>query len=133
MGQNTATWGNGYAMTPGWLLLRRPSPNALTLYVHLAMHGRFDHGTGTYEECRPSIKRLSQGDPQSGYPGTGMSPATIHRALRELIKLGAIEGTPVYSASGGQLPTVYRVHFGRVAPPEAAESSGGGVTQLRSL
>lgn len=113
---NEGTWGAGYVMVPGWLLARRPSANALMLYTHLAMHGRFDHATAVYEECRPSIKRLSQGDPRSGYPGTGMSPATIHRALRELVELGAITGRPAYDRRGGQLPTIYRVMFGRIAP-----------------
>jgi hypothetical protein len=110
-------WGDGYAMVPGWLLLRQPTPTALTVYLHLAMHGRFDHASATYEECRPSIARLAKGDPGAGYPGTGMSPATVTRALRELEVLGAVIGTAAYGADGGQRPTVYRVLFGRVAPP----------------
>lgn len=117
MAPTEGTWGAGYVMVPGWLLARKPSANALMLYTHLAMHGRFDHATGTYEECRPSIRRLSTGDPRSGYPGTGMSPSTINRALRELVELGAIAGRPAYDRRGGQLPTIYRVMFGRIAPP----------------
>lgn len=123
-------WGDGYAMVPGWLLARtyandkgercRPSGNALLVYVHLAMHGKFDHATGVYDQCRPRVSRLADGDPESGYPGTGLSGSSINRALRELRKLGAIRGTPRFGPDGAQLPTVYRVYFGRVAPPDEA-------------
>lgn len=114
-------WGTGFGMVPGWLMLRRPSANAVLVYVHLAMHGWFNQGTATYEECKPSKKTLANGDPKRGYPGCGLGEQTVARALRELETLGAIVGEPRWDAKGGQLPNVYRLMFGGVAEPEPEE------------
>jgi hypothetical protein len=109
-------WGRGYAMVPGWLLLKEPSPNALVVYVHLAMHGTFNTGEARYEQCRPSKKTLAEGDPRRGYPGCGLGERTIGRALRELEDLKAIKGEPYFDPkTGAQGATVYRLIFGEIA------------------
>jgi hypothetical protein len=108
------SWGNGFAMVPGWLAKMKPSANAILVYVHLAMFGTFNPGSATYDQCRPSKKTLAHGDAKRGYPGTGLSESTVGRALRELEALGAIKGEPAWDDKGGQLPTVYRLVFGGV-------------------
>lgn len=120
-------WGRGYAMVPGWLLRKKPSPNALVVYVHLAMHGTFNTGEGTYESCKPSKKTLAAGDQKRGYPGCGLGEQVIGRALRELEALSAIKGEPEWDkVTGAQLPNVYRLIFGEIqeeddANPNAAD------------
>ena len=116
-------WGTGFAMVPGWLLATRPSGTAVLVYAHLAMHGTYNPGTATYEQCRPSARTLAYGDPRRGYPGTGLSIKTIRRALDELEALGAIVGEAAYDERGARLPNVYRLQFGQVTPPP-----GGVVT-----
>ncbi len=112
------TWGKGYVMVPGWLVKKKPSANAVLVYVHLGMHGSFNSGEGRYEQCRPSKKTLAKGDPGRGYPGCGLSEQTIGRALRELESLRAIKGEEAYDEKGGQLPTVYRLIFGELNEEE---------------
>ncbi len=113
-------WGKGFVMAPGWLMKKQPSPNAVMVYIHLGLHGKFNPGEGRYEECRPSKKTLAKGDLERGYPGCGLSEQVIGRALRELETLGAIKGTDAFDAKGGQLPTVYRLIFGELHEEETA-------------
>ncbi len=113
-------WGKGFVMAPGWLMKKQPSPNAVMVYIHLGLHGKFNPGEGRYDECRPSKKTLSKGDLERGYPGCGLSEQVIGRALRELETLGAIKGTDAFDAKGGQLPTVYRLIFGELHEEETA-------------
>ena len=122
-------WGGGFAMVPGWLLAKRPSGTAVLVYAHLAMHGTYNPGTATYEQCRPSARTLAYGDPRRGYPGTGLSIKTIRRALDELEALGAIVGEAAYDERGARLPNVYRLQVGQVTPPQGGWSPvtrGGG-------
>jgi len=121
---NTGSWGAGFGMVPGWLLVQQPSANALLVYVHLAMFGTFNPGTATYEQCRPSAKTLANGDPKRDYPGTGLSINTVRRALTELEALGAIVGEPAYDSRGGQLPNVYRLQFGTLHQPGGLPTGG---------
>lgn len=122
-------WGAGFAMVPGWLLRERPSANAVLVYIHLAMHGSFNQGTATYEECRPSKRTLAVGDPARGYPGTGLSESTVARALKELIGFRAIKGIPRFDPrDGSQLPTVYRLVFGSVENETPAQTPMSQVT-----
>jgi hypothetical protein len=117
--------GRGYAMVPAWLAWKQPSPNALLVYVHLALFGTFNPGTATYEQCRPSKKTLAKGDPDRKYKGTGLSESTVGRALRELERLGGIVGEPSFDEKdGSQGPTVYRVVFGAVVEEVSAPESG---------
>jgi hypothetical protein len=113
--------GKGFAMVPAWLAWKKPSANALLVYVHLALFGTFNPGTATYEQCRPSKRTLAEGDPKRGYPGTGLGEQTVGRALRELESLGAIKGEPSYHPkTRAQGPTVYRLVFGQVVEDETA-------------
>lgn len=123
------TPGRGFAMVPAWLVWKKPSVNALTVYIHLALYGTFNPGSATYEQCRPSKKTLASGDPRRGYPGTGLSESTVGRALRELETLGAIKGEASFNpANGAQEPTVYRLVFGQVTEETAAQTPVSPVT-----
>ncbi len=103
----------GYGMVPAWLAWRRPSANAVLVYVHLALFGKFNTGWQVYDECRPSLTTLVDGGARKardGYPGTGLSKSTVQRALNELIDLHAAEGIPQFDpVTGAQQPTVYRL------------------------
>lgn len=118
-------WGAGYAMVPGWLVKKKPSPNAITVYVHLAMHGTFNTGEAIYESCKPSKRTLANGDEKRGYPGCGLSEQVIGRALRELEALRAIKGEPDFDDKGGQLPNVYRLIFGEIHEEEETPAQEG--------
>lgn len=100
----------GFVMVPGWLLARGVTPIALAVYVHLAAHGTWNPGTARYDECRPAIATLAA--------EAGISENSVRKGLRELLDLGALQaGGKRYDATGGQLPTVYRVIFGEVVAP----------------
>lgn len=112
----------GFVMIPGWLLDLKPSGNAMLAYCQLASFGTWNPGTGAYDECRPALGTLAE--------RAGISESGLRRALRELMDKGAVvAGGARYDARGGQLPTVYRVIFGVVAPPGGVSPvTGGGVT-----
>lgn len=95
------------AMIPTWLAIKQPTGKALMVYAHLAMWGRFHQDSAQADDRVPSRQELSTGVPHTDYRGTGLSLATVSRALRELIDLGAIVGRPRYDDDGSQLPTVY--------------------------
>lgn len=109
----------GFGMVPAWLAWKQPSGNAVLVYVHLALFGTFNTGYQVYEQCKPSVKTLSNGGhlkAKTGYPGTGLSTATVERALKELRDLGAAIGIPQYDpATGAQMPTVYQLVHNRPA------------------
>lgn len=116
--------GRGFAMVPAWLALKQPSGNAAIVYIHLAMWGRFNQGSARYEDCTPSRQELSTGVAGTAYHGTGLSVATIKRALRELMDLGAIVGKTRYGDDGSQLPTTYEVIYGDVSEPAPPRVTG---------
>lgn len=106
--QRKGQWGSGYVMVPGWLVQRGLTPDETHVYVHLAMHGTFSPGTGTYESIWPSMTRLSRGAseegyPGEGYPGTGMSKRRIREAIDGLVSKGGLVVTPRYAQDGAQL------------------------------
>lgn len=116
----------GFVMVPGWLLARKPSGSDLLVYCNLGSHGTWNPGTGKYDECRPAVPTIAE--------ETGLSENTVRKSIKNLVEIAAIEpGAPRYDARGGQLPTVYRVVFGQVAPPPqnlnppGSESEGGVV------
>lgn len=115
-------------MVPGWLLDRQPSGNALLAYVHLAKRGTWNPGTGTYDECRPSMGTL--GADMKG------SEDKARRGVRELIELGAVKRRQRFDANGGELPAMYQVIFGTVVGPPVLPEGGsqicdGGGSQKR--
>lgn len=119
-------------MVPEWLRRKKPSGNAVLVYVTLASYGSFHTASGTYEDCRPSRATMAE--------DTGLSESSIRRATDELLSLQAIERRERRDDSGGSLPSVYRVRFGDLTeigvstgdhPGEGGVSTGehpGGVT-----
>lgn len=104
----------GFGMIPAWLAWKQPTGNAVLVYLHLALFGRFNTMTGVYEQCRPSKPTLANGGKlkeKTGYPGTGLSVATIERALVELRDLGAATPHVRYDHDGGQAPTEWTLHY----------------------
>ena len=111
-------------MVPAWLRRKKPSGNALLVYVNLAAFGAWNPETGAYEECRPALASLAD--------ECGLSPATTKRALAELYGLGAVERRAVWGAEDNRrLPSIYRVIFGAVVEPSEvpAETPGSPVSQ----
>lgn len=106
---------SGYAMVPRWLTRKviegkKLSGNGISAYVNLAMYGTWNPGTGEYEECRPSMKSLSI--------DMGVALNTARNAVQEVQRYGGVIGTERFDDRGNQLPTVYRVVFGRVVEPD---------------
>jgi DNA-binding Lrp family transcriptional regulator len=103
----------------------KPSGNEVLAYCQLASFGTWNPGTGVYDECRPALGTLAE--------RAGMSESNLRRALRALLEKGAIvAGGARYDAKGGQLPTVYRVIFGVLAPPGGVPPvTGGGAARDR--
>jgi hypothetical protein len=99
----------GFTMVPVWLLDLKPSGDAILIYCTLARHGTWNPGTGTYEECRPSMTTMVE--------MTGRSESSIRRAQTELLELGAIERRLRYREDASPLPSVYRVLFGSIVAP----------------
>jgi hypothetical protein len=96
-----------HGIMPDWLLAKRPSPNATTVYVHLTWHSTPDEA-GTYE-CRISLKALAD--------SIGFGIPTIRRALQELEALGAITSQATYDpGTGGRTATTYRMMPGPTVP-----------------
>lgn len=125
----TTTPPPGFGMIPAWLAWKQPSGNAVLVYLHLALFGKFNTAYGVYEECRPSRETLANGGKlreKTGYPGTGLSVATIDRALAELKKLGAaIPHQRWDDANGGQLPTIWTLQYNApAASPEMPVLTG---------
>lgn len=107
---------SGYAMVPAWLTQKviegkKLSGNGISAYVNLALYGRWNPGTGEYEECRPSMKTLSV--------DMGVAVNTARTAVQEVQRYGGVIGTERWDEHGNQLPTVYRVIFGLVTEPPA--------------
>lgn len=100
---------SGYVMVPGWLIDKQPSGNALLAYVNLAKRGTWNPGTGEYDECRPSMPTLAA--------DMKVAVNTARTAVKELEALGGVVGRTRFAENGSQLPTVYRVVFGRVVEP----------------
>lgn len=101
-------------MVPRWLADKRIegkklSGNGILAYVHLALRGTWNPGTGEYEECRPSMKTLSS--------DMDVAVNTARNAVQELTRFGGVIGSERFDERGNQLPTVYRVIFGRVVEP----------------
>jgi hypothetical protein len=114
----------GFVMVPAWLRRKKPSGNAVLVYVNLAAFGTFNPETGVYEECRPSIQTLAE--------EAGLGERTVQRALAELYGLGAVERTVRIQA-----PSIYRVIFGTVTHPSDGDtgvnrqvSDGDKITDL---
>jgi hypothetical protein len=107
-------------MVPSWLLDLQPDGAELRAYCHLASFGRFDTARGLYEECRPSLAKLSE--------RSGLSETHLKRALAGLVQKGAIERSQRWAEDGKTcLPSVYRVIFGSLNGPRgAADGPGGG-------
>lgn len=120
----------GYAMIPAWLAWKQPSGNALIVYTHLALFGKFNTGFQVYEECRPSRETLANGGhlrEKTGYPGTGLSVATVDRALKELRSLGAAVPHQRWDDdSGAQLPTVWTLQYNQPIPGVSDPSALSG-------
>lgn len=115
---------SGYAMVPSWLLEAKPSGNAVLIYVTLASFGTFDTTAGVYQECRPSLAKITD--------RCGLSESTVKRAVSELLELGAIERTLRWGPDGVSLPTLYQVIFGRlVGPGKPAVDPGGSTPEPR--
>jgi hypothetical protein len=109
----------GFVMVPDWLRRRKPSGSAMLIYITLASFGTWNPGSGTYEECRPSVPTLAD--------ETDLSENTVRKALRELLDLSALTAGGVRrDERGAQLPTVYRVVFGQVVGPGPQNLKGGG-------
>src|SRR5215207_7019774 len=107
----------GFVMVPAWLRRKKPSGNAVLIYVNLAAFGTWNPETGSYDECRPALATLAE--------ESGLSTATVKRALAELYGLGAVERTVVIDVLDGQRPSVYRVLFGSVVEPSKVPAPGG--------
>jgi hypothetical protein len=105
-------------MVPAWLIEQRPSGHAVHAYICLALRGTFHPGSGTYEECRPSIATLAS--------DMGVGESTARRAADELVRLGAVTRTVRYDPKGAQLPSMYRVVFGSVVRPRSVTETGVG-------
>jgi hypothetical protein len=120
--------GAGFVMVPAWLRRKKPSGNAYAVYVNLAAFGTWNPEAGSYDECRPAVATLAE--------QTGLSTATVKRALAELYGLGAVERTVVIDPLDGQRPSVYRVMFGSVVEPGSrvsgpSSSAGSQVSDPR--
>lgn len=105
---------SGFAMVPGWLTEKKInnkklSGNGLLAYVNLALRGTWNPGTGEYDECRPSMKTLAN--------DMGVAVNTARNAVQEVERFGGVLGTERFDETGNQLPTVYRVIFGKVIEP----------------
>lgn len=108
---------SGFSMFPEWLRAQRPDPAEVVVYLGLAAHGKFNPATGRYDECRPSIPTLAE--------EIGLSENTVRKAIRSLLGRGALEaGGKRYDERGSQLPTVYRVVFGMLTPPQDLNQGG---------
>lgn len=108
---------SGFTMFPEWLRAQKPEPAEVVAYLALAAFGTFNPSTGKYDECRPSIPTLAD--------ETGLSENTLRKAIRSLLGRGALEaGGKRYDERGGQLPTIYRVVFGVVTPPQNLNQGG---------
>jgi hypothetical protein len=108
---------SGFTMFPEWLRAQKPEPAEVVAYLALAAFGTFNPSTGSYHECRPSIPTLAE--------ETGLSENTLRKAIRSLLQRGALlAGGKRYDEKGGQLPTVYRVVFGVVTPPQNLNQGG---------
>ena len=59
------------------------------------------HADNTNQTCFPSLNRIAQ--------IVGKSISTIKRAVRELIKYGAVERTPRFRKDGGQTSNLYKI------------------------
>jgi len=102
-----------FVMVPMWLMNRRVSPSALTIYSWLASFGSFNPGTGRYVECRPALATL--------VAHSGLSESTITRCVKELLAAGALVPRKRYAPDGGSLPTCYELMF------HEPDGGGGGV------
>lgn len=91
-----------FSQVPHWLLKQRPSANAVLVYAHLGVFADFN-GSGT---CWPARATLAK--------RTGLSPATVDRAMAELRAFGALDRE---SGKAKGQTTVYIVHR---TPPEGA-------------
>lgn len=110
-------------MVPDWLRRKRPSGNALLVYVNLGSFGTWNPGTARYDECRPSLDRLVE--------ETGLSKSTVKRAIAELLELGAIERQAQHKNDHTSLPSKYRLIFGEVVEPRTG-GRGSRVDPYRS-
>jgi hypothetical protein len=108
----------GFVMVPAWLRRKKPSGNAVLVYVNLAAFGTFSPETGVYEECRPSVARLAE--------ECGLSLSPTKRALAELYGLGAVERRACFDDEGGRAPSIYRVRFGTLVEAPGPQGDQGG-------
>jgi hypothetical protein len=116
----------GYVMVPSWFRAKRPSANALLVYVTLAAYGTFDTQAGVYAECRPRLSTIVE--------DSGLSESTVKRSIGELLELGAVTRRLRFADDGKTpLPTVYRVVFGELLEPSGStgEPTGGSADEPR--
>lgn len=104
----------GFVMVPDWLRAKKPSGNALLAYINLGSFGTFKPGSGTYDECRPSLGRLAE--------EMGVSESTAKRAITELLELGAAVRVRRFNRDNSPAPSVYRLVFGAVVPEQGVGS-----------
>lgn len=120
----------GFVMVPDWWRRKRPSGLAVLAYINLGARGTWNPGTGTYDECRPKMKTLAE--------DMGVSESTAKRACDELVATGAATKSLRYNPDGSPAPSVYRLIFGQLVEPPAADNElvevgspvnlGGGFT-----
>lgn len=105
---------SGFVMVPEWFRRKKPSGNAVLVYVTLASYGSFRTASGTYEDCRPTRATMAE--------DTELSESSVKRAVDELLAMKAIERRERRGDNGVSLPSVYRVHFGDLTELEGSTS-----------
>jgi hypothetical protein len=107
-----------FVMVPVWLAQADITPQALRVWVILGSYGTYNVASGTYESIFPSVASAAE--------RAGICESAFQKAVRELVKVGAVERIARYATNGGQLTNVYRMKMGTFVPPSRNVDVGEG-------
>lgn len=116
-----------FAIVPLWLLESGASPRAIQLYALMA--AKYADRDGA---CFPAVPTLAK-DVQT-------SEMTVHRALTELVAIGAMNRAPRWNATGGHRSNLYSLRFAKpqlsssesLAPSNTGDTTPGNTDETTS-